>query len=51
MNNGMRPGIFHNPYPTYEKTKNKLNRESKRVRNDIEAFLKKSDAVESILTL
>lgn len=38
MNNGMRPGIFHNPDPTYEKTKNKLNRESKRVRNDIEVF-------------
>lgn len=38
MNNGMRPSIFHNPDPTYEKTKNKLNRESKRVRNDIEAF-------------
>nr|DAW96902.1 MAG TPA: Protein of unknown function (DUF1492) [Caudoviricetes sp.] len=38
MNNGMRPGIFHNPDPTYEKTKTNLNRESKRVRNDIEAF-------------
>lgn len=38
MNNGMRPGIFHNPDPTYEKTKMNLNRESKRVRGDIEAF-------------
>lgn len=38
MNNGMRPGIFHNPDPTYEKTKTNLNRESKRVRNDIETF-------------
>ena len=38
MNNGMRPSVFHNPDPTYEKTKTNLNRESKRVRNDIEAF-------------
>lgn len=38
MNNGMRPGIFHNPDPTYEKTAVKLHFESKRVRNDIEAF-------------
>ncbi len=38
MNNGMRPGIFHNPDPTYEKTAVKLHFESKRVRNDIETF-------------
>lgn len=38
MNNGMRPSIFHNPDPTYEKTAVKLHFESKRVRNDIEAF-------------
>lgn len=38
MNNGMRPGIFHNPDPTYEKTAVKLHFESKRVRGDIEAF-------------
>lgn len=38
MNNGMRPGIFHNPDPTYEKTAVKLHFESKRVRNDIEVF-------------
>lgn len=38
MNNGMRPGIFHNPDPTYEKTKTNLNRESKRVRGEIKAF-------------
>ena len=38
MNNGMRPGIFHNPDPTYEKTAVKLHFESKRARNDIEAF-------------
>lgn len=38
MNNGMRPGIFYNPDPTYEKTKNNLNRESKRVRGEVEAF-------------
>lgn len=38
MNNGMKPGIFHNPDPTYEKTKTNLNRESKRVRCEVEAF-------------
>lgn len=38
MNNGMRPGIFPNPDPTYEKTKTNLNRESKRVRCEVEAF-------------
>lgn len=38
MNNGMRPGIFHNPDTTYEKTAVKLHFESKRVRNDIETF-------------
>lgn len=38
MAEGMRPGIFHNPDPTYEKTKTNLNRESKRVRCEVEAF-------------
>lgn len=38
MNNGMRPGIFHNLDPTYEKTAVKLHFESKRVCNDIETF-------------
>lgn len=38
MNNGMRPSVFHNPDPTYEKTKTNLNRESKRVRGEVEAF-------------
>lgn len=38
MNNGMKPGIFHNPDPTYEKAAVKLHFESKRIRNDIEAF-------------
>lgn len=38
MNNGMRPGIFHNLNPTYEKTAVKLHFESKRVRGDIEAL-------------
>lgn len=38
MNNGMRPGIFHNPDPTYEKAAVKLHFESKRGRGDIEAF-------------
>lgn len=38
MNNGMRPSVFHNPDPTYEKTKTNLNRESKRVRGEVERF-------------
>lgn len=38
MNNGMRPGIFHNPDPTYEKATTNLNRESKRVRGEVERF-------------
>lgn len=38
MNNGMRPGIFHNPDPTYEKTKTNLNQEYKRNRCEVEAF-------------
>lgn len=38
MAEGMKPGIFHNPDPTYEKTAVKLHFESKRVRGDIEAF-------------
>lgn len=38
MNNGMKPGIFHNPDPTYEKAAVKLHFESKRVRGEVEAF-------------
>lgn len=38
MNNGMRPGIFHNPDPTYKKTKTNLNQEYKRNRCEVEAF-------------
>ena len=38
MNNGMRPGIFHNPDPTYEKTKRNLNQEYKRNRCEVERF-------------
>lgn len=38
MNNGMKPGIFHNPDPTYEKTAVKLHFESKRVRGEVKAF-------------
>lgn len=38
MNSGMKPSVFYNMDPTYEETKTNLNRESKRVRNDIEAF-------------
>ena len=38
MNSGMKPSVFYNLDPTYEETKTNLNRELKRVRNDIEAF-------------
>lgn len=38
MAEGMRPSVFHNPDPTYEKTKTNLNRESKRVRDEVKAF-------------
>lgn len=38
MNNGMRPGIFHNLDPTYEKTKTNLNQEYKRNRCEVERF-------------
>lgn len=38
MNNGMRPSVFHNPDPTYEKTKTNLNQEYKRNRCEVERF-------------
>lgn len=38
MTEGMRPSVFHNPDPTYEKTKTNLNRESKRGRGEVERF-------------
>lgn len=38
MTEGMQPSVFHNPDPTYEKTKTNLNRESKRVRGEVERF-------------
>lgn len=38
MAEGMRLGIYYNSDPTYEKTKTNLNRESKRVRCEVEAF-------------
>lgn len=38
MNSGVKPSVFYNLDPTYEETKTNLNRELKRVRNDIEAF-------------
>ena len=41
MAEGMRLGIYYNPDPTYEKTKTNLNRESKRVRGEVEAFFEK----------
>ena len=39
MNNGMRPSVFHNPDPTYEKTKTNLNQEYKRNRCEVERLL------------
>lgn len=38
MAEGMRLGIYYNPDPTYEKTKTNLNRESKRICCEVEAF-------------
>lgn len=38
MAEGMRPRIFHNPDPTYEKTKANLNQEYKRNRCEVERF-------------
>lgn len=38
MNKGMRPSVFHNPDPTYEKTKTNLNQEYKRNRCEVESF-------------
>lgn len=38
MSRGMKPGIFHNPEPTYEKTKTNLNQEYKRNRCEVERF-------------
>lgn len=38
MNSGMKPSVFYNLDPTYEETKTNLNRESKRVRCEVEAF-------------
>lgn len=38
MNSGMRPSVFHNPDPTYEKTKTNLNQEYKRNRCEVERF-------------
>ena len=51
MNNGMRPSVFITRIRHTKKTAVKLHFESKRVRNDIETFLKRFDAAESILTL
>lgn len=38
MAEGMKPSVFHNPDPTYEKTKTNLNQEYKRNRCEVEAF-------------
>lgn len=38
MNNGIQPSVFHNPDPTYEKTKTNLNQEYKRNRCEVERF-------------
>lgn len=38
MAEGMKPSVFHNPDPTYKKTKTNLNQEYKRNRCEVEAF-------------
>ena len=49
MNNGMRPGIFHNPDPTYEKRQLNCILNQNGYVMISKRFLKKSDAAESIL--
>lgn len=38
MNSGMKPSVFYNLDPTYEKTKTNLNQEYKRNRCEVERF-------------
>lgn len=38
MNNGMRPGIFHNPDPTYEKAATKIKKEAQNAEAEVKNF-------------
>lgn len=38
MNNGMRPGIFHNPDPTYEKAATKIKKEAQKTEAEVKNF-------------
>lgn len=38
MNNGMRPGIFHNPGPTYEKAATKIKKEAQKTEAEVKNF-------------
>lgn len=51
MNNGMRPGIFHNPDPTYEKRQLNCILNQNGYVMISKRFLKRFDAAENILTL
>lgn len=51
MNNGMKPGIFHNPDPTYEKAAVKLHFESNGYVMISKRSLKRFGAAESISIL
>ena len=38
MNNGMKPGIFHNPDPTYEKAATKIKKAAQKTEADVKNF-------------
>lgn len=46
MAEGMKPSVFYNSDPTYEKAAVKLHFESKRVRGNIEAFFEEISAMQ-----
>lgn len=38
MNNGMRPSVFHNPDPTYEKAATKIKKEAQKTEAEVKNF-------------
>lgn len=38
MNNGMKPGIFHNPDPTYEKAATKIKKDAQKTEAEVKNF-------------
>lgn len=38
MNNGMKPGIFHNPDPTYEKAATKIKKAAQKTEAEVKNF-------------